>query len=88
MALSWLIAQIITSDGTEGRSLMNILLPPPIRRLIFREREEVQEGDIRGAERQRSAAEGSVRAYKVSKTFSGEFRVPLCLHCVNSVSVV
>lgn len=71
MFMSWLTAQIITSDGTEGRSLANILIPPALRRLLFREREEVQDGDIRGSERQLSANEGSVRAYKVSKTFSG-----------------
>jgi hypothetical protein len=71
MLLSWLFAQVLTADGTEGRGLHTILIPPALRRLLFREREEVQDGDIRGAERQQSAADGSVRAYKVSKTYSG-----------------
>ena len=72
MFLSWLVAQMLTSDGTEGRSIQSILLPTPLRRLLFRQRDEVQEGDLRGEERQRSEVEGSVRAYKVSKTFSGK----------------
>ena len=77
--LSWLVAQMLTSDGTEGRSLHTILLPAALRRHLFSEREEVQDGDVRGAERQRSAEEGSVRAYKVSKTFSGQALVSTVL---------
>ena len=73
MFLSWLAAQVLSSDGTEGRSLVSILIPPVVRRHLFRDREEVQEGDVRGAEKQLSAVDSSVRAYKVSKTFAGKY---------------
>lgn len=84
MILSWLAAQMLTADGTEGRYLHHILIPPAIRRLLFREREIVQDGDIRGAERLQSEVDGSVRAYKVSKTYSGQpttrlFLLPLVI---------
>lgn len=82
MFLSWLAAQMLTADGTEGRGLHTILLPPALRRLLFREREVVQEGDIRGAERQQSADEGSVRAYKVSKTYAGSRSVYVYVCCM------
>jgi hypothetical protein len=84
MFLSWLAAQMLTADGTEGRGLHTILIPTALRRLLFREREVVQDGDVRGAERQLSAAEGSVRAYKVSKTYSGRNLIRFVLKCTVS----
>jgi hypothetical protein len=72
MFLSWFVAQMFSADGTEGRNLLAVLVPPVLRRYLFREREEVQEGDVRGVEREASFHEGSVRAYKVSKTYSGK----------------
>jgi hypothetical protein len=72
MFLSWFVAQVFSADGTEGRNLLAVLVPPVLRRYLFREREEVQEGDVRGVEREASFHEGSVRAYKVSKTYSGK----------------
>lgn len=75
MWLAWLFAQLLTSDGTEGRNILSLLFPTFLRRILFREREAVQEGDVRGDERQRSAEEGSVRAYKVSKTFAGKLGI-------------
>jgi hypothetical protein len=65
MFLAWFVAQIMSSDASEGRSLVNILLPATVRRLLFNEKEAVVAGDVRGEERLKSAEERSVHAYKV-----------------------
>eukprot|EP00603_Paraphysomonas_imperforata_P006371 CAMPEP_0114438486 /NCGR_PEP_ID=MMETSP0103-20121206/14640_1 /TAXON_ID=37642 ORGANISM="Paraphysomonas imperforata, Strain PA2" /NCGR_SAMPLE_ID=MMETSP0103 /ASSEMBLY_ACC=CAM_ASM_000201 /LENGTH=179 /DNA_ID=CAMNT_0001609083 /DNA_START=37 /DNA_END=572 /DNA_ORIENTATION=+ len=69
--LAWFAAQALSSDASEGRSLLNILLPTTVRRLLTGNSDAVVEGDVRGEERLKSAEERNVRAYKVSKTFSG-----------------
>jgi hypothetical protein len=63
--LAWFTAQLLSSDASEGRSLQNILLPASVRRYLFREKEAVVAGDVRGEERLKSEEERSVRAYKV-----------------------
>lgn len=67
---SWLAGQLVSSEGTEGRNIFSVLLPSVLRNYIF-SKGEVIEGDVRGEQRSMSIQEGSIRAYKVSKTFSG-----------------
>ena len=72
MYLAWLSAQLVSSDDTEGRPLLSVIFPTFIRKMIAGESNEViQDGDVRGAEKAQSRADQSVRAYKVSKTYSG-----------------
>jgi hypothetical protein len=66
---AWLSAQLVSSDASEGRSLLSVLLPPFVRRALFGDREVVLQGDVRGEEREKSRIDKNVRAYKVSKTF-------------------
>ena len=68
--LAWLVAQVMSSDASEGRSLVNVLLPAFVRRFFLGEGEDVVAGDVRGEERLKSAEERSVRAYKVRCTLS------------------
>lgn len=70
MAFAWFAAQLLSSDGSEGRPLMSILLPQFVRDFLFTQ-EVIYPGDVRGIERERSRVDSSVRVYKVSKTFSG-----------------
>lgn len=65
--LAWFVAQILSSDASEGRSLISILLPATIRRALIKDTEAVVAGDVRGEERLKSAEERNVRAYKVSE---------------------
>lgn len=71
--MAWLAGQLLSSGFTEGRSLQSVLIPPCFRRSARTQRDEdgVIEGDVRGEERMKSKEERSVRAYKVSKTYSG-----------------
>lgn len=67
MFLAWLAAQVISSDALEGRSLFSVLVPSPLRKYILGTGQQIQEGDVRGEEREKSRVEGNVRAYKVSE---------------------
>ena len=71
MAMAWLAGLLISTDETEGRSLKSVLIPLSIRKRFTSSGDEdvFMHGDVRGAERLRSENEGSVRAYKVSKTY-------------------
>ena len=66
LTLSWLFGQLL-----DGLSLDVILLPHPVRVYLMGSTAAVVDGDVRGRERQISQKEGSIRAYKVSKTFKG-----------------
>ena len=66
VALAWICGQLI-----DGRSIDVILFPPAVRAYFTGSRDAVIEGDVRGRERAVSQQEGSIRAYKVSKTFKG-----------------
>jgi ABC-type glutathione transport system ATPase component len=71
LVLSWLAGLLISTDETEGRSLISVLVPLSIRKMFQTTRDEdaMAHGDIRGQERHLSHDEKSVRAYKVSKTY-------------------
>mmetsp|Transcript_32 Transcript_32/g.58 ORF Transcript_32/g.58 Transcript_32/m.58 type:complete len:1981 (-) Transcript_32:168-6110(-) len=71
--LAWLTAEILSSDVTEGRPLLSVLIPPSLRRFLTGSSgtTAVEEGDVRGEEKKKSGDDRSVRAYKVSKTYSG-----------------
>ena len=71
MVLAWLTGLLVSTDETEGRSLLSVFIPQRIRKLFGSERDEeaLAHGDVRGAERHRSSEERSVRAYKLSKTY-------------------
>lgn len=71
MTLSWLAGLLISTDETEGRSLISVLVPLSIRKMFQSKRDDevLAHGDVRGQERHRSQDERSVRAYKVSKTY-------------------
>lgn len=63
---SWLASQLLSTGASEGRPLMSVILPPFIRRYIKQnEKVILQDGDIRGEEKEKSKLEQSVRAYKV-----------------------
>ena len=62
--LAWFTAQVLSSDASEGRSLLSILLPTTVRCWLLND-DEVVAGDVRGEERLKSAEEKSVHAYKV-----------------------
>jgi hypothetical protein len=64
--LAWLAGQVISSDGSEGRSLFSVLVPGPLRKYLLGTNQEIQEGDVRGEEREKSRVDGNVRAYKVN----------------------
>ena len=66
VALSWLFGQLL-----DGLSLDVILLPQVVRVYVMGSKATVMDGDVRGRERHLSQEEGSIRAYKVSKTFKG-----------------
>lgn len=63
---SWLASQLLSTGASEGRPLMSVLIPPFLRRYI-KQNETVflQDGDVRGEEKEKSKLENSVRAYKV-----------------------
>jgi ABC-type multidrug transport system fused ATPase/permease subunit len=68
--LAWLTGLLLSTDETEGRSLVSILFPLSVRKYFTKPDEDaVLHGDVRQGEQVQSEAEGSVRAYKVSKTF-------------------
>ena len=71
--LAYFAGQLVSSDGGEGKSFLNALLPASIRKILFVSdySTSVETGDIRGEEREKSRAEHSIRAYKLSKTYSG-----------------
>ena len=70
--LAWVSAQLVSSDSTEGRPLLSVLLPSFLRRMLMGDNpDRLQDGDVRGLEKATSKTDGSVRAYKVSKTYSG-----------------
>lgn len=65
---SWLASQLLSTGASEGRPLQSVLIPPFLRR-YFKATESsalLQDGDIRGEEKEKSRSEKSVRAYKVS----------------------
>lgn len=63
---SWLASQLLSTGASEGRPLLSIFIPPFLRRYLkSTENLNLQEGDIRGEEKERSRIEKSVRAYKV-----------------------
>jgi hypothetical protein len=64
---SWLASQLLSSGASEGRPLASVLIPPFLRRHLktFEREAIVQDGDVRGEEKERSRVEKSVRAYKV-----------------------
>ena len=68
--LAWLAGLLLSTDETEGRSLVSILVPLSIRKFFTKKDDDaVIHGDIRQGEQNLSEKEKSVRAYKVSKTF-------------------
>ena len=68
--LAWLSGLALSTDETEGRSLISILVPLRIRKYFSKpDQEAISHGDVRQGEQTLSAEEKSVRAYKVSKTF-------------------
>ena len=68
--LAWLMGLLLSTDETEGRSLISILIPLSIRKYFSRaDPDAVLLGDVRQGEQLLSESERSVRAYKVSKTF-------------------
>lgn len=68
--LAWLTGLLLSTDESEGRSLLSIIVPASIRKYFSKPDEDaVLHGDVRQGEQMLSQAEGSVRAYKVSKTF-------------------
>lgn len=71
--MAWIAGQLVSSDAGEGRSFLSVFMPSWLRQLIFSADydETPQVGDIRGEERERSRKEQNIRAYKVSKTYSG-----------------
>lgn len=66
----WFLYQAVNSDGSEGRPLLSILVPA-FARQYFQKEEVVEEGDVRGDEKRKSAQEHSVRGYKISKSYFG-----------------
>lgn len=73
MAMAWMAGQLVTSEAGEGRSVLSVFLPAWIRRAVFAGEYDStpQAGDIRGEEREKSRRDQCIRAYKVSKTYSG-----------------
>ena len=69
--VAWFVAQVMSTDGGEGRPVLSILFPPFVRKYLSGREEVVEVGDIRGQERLRSVNDGSVRAYKLSKSYFG-----------------
>lgn len=71
--LAWMAGQLVTSEAGEGRSLVSVFLPGWLRRALLPGGYDAapQVGDVRGEERERSRVDRSIRAYKVSKTYSG-----------------
>jgi hypothetical protein len=65
---SWLASQLLSTGASEGRPLLSVLIPPFLRRYLKSVERAVplEDGDIRGEEKERSRTEKSVRAYKVS----------------------
>ena len=66
LVFAWLTGQLISSNSDEGRPLASVLIL-----LWSSDGDTVVVGDVRGMEREKSKSEGSVHAYKVSKTYSG-----------------
>lgn len=64
IVLAWLFEQLI-----EGIPIDVIFIPAWLRIRLLGLNDVVYAGDYRGLERQRSAEEESIRAYKISKTF-------------------
>lgn len=67
--LSWLCGQVVPSENQEGRSISS-LIPRVIKTALFPP-QPVQYHDVRGNEQAISETNRCVRAYKVSKTYSG-----------------
>jgi ABC-type multidrug transport system ATPase subunit len=71
VAISWFLCQAFSTDGSEGRPILSILVPSFVRKYLADGGEVVEEGDIRGEEKNLSAQQGSVRGYKLSKSYAG-----------------
>lgn len=71
IVLCWFLGQVLSSEIGDGRDLVTVLVPKWLVRVVFGGSTAPLEGDIRGEERQISAADRSIRVYKCSKTYSG-----------------
>lgn len=73
VAMAWFFGQLLPdTPTTEGRGILSILLPPVLKTFLFGETTgQVFEGDVRGQEKAQSLEDRSIRAYKVSKTYTG-----------------
>ena len=69
--LAWFFGQVLSSSSMEGRNILSVLLPSFVRDILFGQTLAPLPGDVRGIEQEKSRVEKSVRAYKISKTYSG-----------------